>query len=472
MEQQRMAEMFFRRYYPFVIDKNGKIVSITREYAAVLSRDWKSLLGKHILDVIPSTRMLEVIKDERELFGETFRLPNGDVLICDYLLMRDENGVVEGACCVSPYFINTKYEQDISVIERLHKKVSELESERQRYRQELNELERSKSYLVNLVGESPSMRHLKNLINKIADTSLVVLITGETGVGKEVVADAVHQLSGRDSGRYVKINCAAIPSDLLESELFGYEAGSFSGASKDGKMGKFEFANNGTILLDEIGEMSLNLQRKLLRVLQDSEIVRVGGLTPVKLNVRVICSTNCVLEDMVEKGTFRRDLYYRIKVADLYIPPLRERKEDLGILCDALIRKINYYHNSAVKGVTDETLELFRQYDWPGNVRELEHLLERACVLANEDYLGTYYFDLLKEWRTVGQQAEIGKIGDMLGEKKLSFEKNEIIHALIEAKGNKTLAAKALGVSRQTLYEKIKKLDINTGYKSNYDDIR
>jgi len=359
----------------------------------------------------------------------------------------------------------------VSLIERLHKKVNELESEKLRYRQELSELERSKSYLVNLVGETPSMRQLKELINRIADTSLVVLITGETGVGKEVVSDAVHQLSGRGRGRYVKINCAAIPSDLLESELFGYEAGSFSGASKDGKMGKFEFANNGTILLDEIGEMSLDLQRKLLRVLQDSEIVRVGGLTPVKLNVRVICSTNCVLEDMVEKGTFRRDLYYRIKVADLYIPPLRERKEDLGLLCDALIRKINYYHNSAVKGVTDETLELFHHYDWPGNIRELEHLLERACVLANQDYLDAHYFEVLKEWRTVGKLAKEGHAGDILGERRLSFEKNEIIRALIEAKGNKTLAAKALGVSRQTLYEKIKKLDINTGYKSNYDDI-
>jgi Transcriptional regulator containing PAS, AAA-type ATPase, and DNA-binding domains len=471
MEHNKMAQMFFRRHYPFVIDKEGNIVFITKEYAAVLKRDQKSLLGKRVKDVIPDTRLIDVLENEREIFGEPYKISTGEVLICDYLLLRDENGKVEGACCLSPYFINSKYEQDVSLIERLHKKVNELESEKLRYRQELSELERSKSYLVNLVGETPSMRQLKELINRIADTSLVVLITGETGVGKEVVSNAVHQLSGRGSGRYVKINCAAIPSDLLESELFGYEAGSFSGASKDGKMGKFEFANNGTILLDEIGEMSLDLQRKLLRVLQDGEIVRVGGLTPVKLNVRVICSTNCVLEDMVEKGTFRRDLYYRIKVADLYIPPLRERKEDLGLLCDALIRKINYYHNSAVKGVTDETLELFHHYDWPGNIRELEHLLERACVLANQDYLDAHYFEVLKEWRTVGKLVKEGYAGDILGERRLSFEKNEIIRALIEAKGNKTLAAKALGVSRQTLYEKIKKLDINTGYKSNYDDI-
>jgi len=463
-ELDRMMKLFFYRYYPLVVDKKGRIIFITKKYADFLKKNHDDLIGKYVKDVIPGTRLIQVLETEKELFSMTFKISDDQMITCDYLLLRDENGIVEGACCLSPYFVDSEYEQDIDLIEKLYKQVNHLKMETERYKQELFESENANSNLVNLIGETPPMLRLKRLINKVADTALVILITGETGVGKEVVGNAIHQLSKQKSYKYVKINCASIPRELMESELFGYEGGSFSGASKNGKIGKFEFANNGTILLDEIGEMPFDLQGKLLRVLQEKEIVRVGGLKPISLNVRVICSTNRDLKQMVQDGTFRKDLFYRINVLELNIPPLRERKGDIGLLCDSLIKKINHYHNTYVKGVTDETLELFMQYDWPGNVRELEHVLERACVISNEDYLDTFYFDLIEEIKD-SQNVDNATVnntgtGSELFDKKASFERDAIIKALAEAKGNKSSAAKKLGISRQTLYEKIRKLDI------------
>ena len=461
MNHERMTRLFFDRFFPLVVNNKGYVVYIAKEYAATLKKNPEDIIGRYVKDVIPDTRLISVLDSEQELFGELFKIETGQIVICDYILLRGEDGSVEGACVISPYFINATYAQDFRSIEKLYKQVAQLKMEKARYKQEMSEMEHLNSKLVDLVGEAPAIVQLRETIKRIIDTDIAVLITGETGVGKEVVSSAIHQWSKRKNQKFVKINCAAIPGELLESELFGYEPGSFSGALKTGKLGKFEFANHGTILLDEIGEMPLALQGKLLRTLQDKEIVRVGGLNPIKLNVKVVCSTNSELEQKVKAGLFRSDLYYRINVVNLHVPPLRERKEDIRLLCEALIKRINHYHSTGVKGITADALKLFTEYDWPGNVRELEHVLERACVMTNDDYLGEDSFDLMK-FRLAADRTSQNTVEkrDMLAGKKTSFEKNEVLSALKEAKGNKSLAAKNLGIARQTLYKKIEKLGI------------
>ncbi len=307
------------------------------------------------------------------------------------------------------------------------------------------------------------MQKIKATIEKVADSNLAVLITGETGTGKEVFANAVHQLSNRRYGNFIKVNCAAIPKDLLESELFGYNEGAFSGASKGGKVGKFEQANNGTILLDEIGELPLPLQSKLLRILQEHEIERIGGVKPVSLDVRIICCTNQNIEQMISEGKFRQDLYYRINTVELTIPPLRDRLIDIPVLCEHFIQKINQYHNCSIVGISNNVLQHFLSYDWPGNIRELEHVLERACVMSSTAILDVDHFDffLPRVYRTVTAEGNdsISKM-QTLSNKRHQAEKKAIIQALESTKGNKTKAALLLDITRSQLYEKLKRYDL------------
>lgn len=291
------------------------------------------------------------------------------------------------------------------------------------------------------------------------------MITGETGAGKEVFATAVQQLSNRCQNNFIKVNCAAIPKDLLESELFGYSEGAFSGAIKGGKIGKFEQANHGTILLDEIGELPLPLQAKLLRIIQERELERIGGTKTIKLDIRIICCTNQNLEKKVNKGKFRQDLYYRINTVELCIPPLRDRVTDIPLLCDYFIQKINHYHNCSVVGISDEVLHHFFNYNWPGNVRELGHVLERACVLSPTAILDIDQFDFFMPmvYRSVSDSDndnESLKQLVTLSNKRNHAERKAIIQALETTNGNKSKAAALLQIQRSQLYEKLKKYKI------------
>jgi transcriptional regulator with PAS, ATPase and Fis domain len=301
---------------------------------------------------------------------------------------------------------------------------------------------------------------IKETIQRFAESDLTFLITGDTGTGKEVFANAIHELSKRRNKNFVKINCAAIPKDLLESELFGYEPGSFSGALKEGKVGKFEHANGGTLLLDEIGEMPLSLQSKLLRVLQERELERVGGLKSIKLDVRIICSTNQNIEKLIEKGEFRRDLFYRINVVEINIPALRDRLDDIPLLCKHFIDKINSENGLGITNISNDAYSLFYNYEWSGNVRELKHVLERACISAGSGQLNIEHFDFLlsRMYKNsdVKKNADEGSLNDVTSE----VEKEKIIRALVETNGNKSAAAKLLKIDRSSLYNKIKRYNI------------
>ncbi|MGO0123529.1 sigma-54-dependent transcriptional regulator [Desulfothermobacter acidiphilus] len=318
-----------------------------------------------------------------------------------------------------------------------------------------------------LLGRSPAMIEVFKEIGKFADTDYTVLIMGETGTGKELVAGALHRNSRRRQGPFVRINCAAIPENLLESELFGYEKGAFTGATSR-KLGKFELAEGGTLFLDEIGEFPLTMQPKLLRVLQEKEFERVGGTKTVRVDVRIIAATNQDLERMVKEGSFREDLYYRLNVVTIRVPPLRERKEDISLLAEHFLRQAASRLGKPVQGFSSEALAILHSYDWPGNVRELRNVCERAVVLAQGMLVLPEDLPLtLREHRELGlEEGELAfklRSGQTLAEILQDVERTVILKALQEHNFNRTRTAQALGISRRTLHLKLKEYGLGEG---------
>jgi DNA-binding NtrC family response regulator len=307
------------------------------------------------------------------------------------------------------------------------------------------------------VYQSEKMHEVSSLVVRIAKTDSTCIISGESGVGKEVVLNMIHALSERKEFPLVKVNCAAIPETLLESELFGYEKGAFTGAYQR-KAGKFELANKGTIFLDEIGDIPLVLQSKLLRVIQEKEVERLGGTHPIKVDVRIIAATNRNLEEEVKKGTFREDLYYRLNVVNIVVPPLRERREDIPLLIDFFLKKYDLKHKKNVKGLTREARDIMVKYDYPGNVRELENIVERAIVLTRGDHITSQDLPNLAEQATAGDGSIRGTVE--------SIERSMIIEALVNADWVQTKAAAALGLSERMLRYKIKKYGISRSPRS------
>jgi len=291
---------------------------------------------------------------------------------------------------------------------------------------------------------------------KVAATDVTALITGESGSGKELIARAIHKMSDRKDNPFVSVNCAAIPETLLESELFGYEKGAFTGAAKQ-HMGKFERASKGSIFLDEIGDVSPGLQAKLLRVLQNKEIERLGGTRPIKVDMRFISATNKNLDSAVRDGSFREDLLYRVKVFEIKVPPLRERIKDIPLLSDYFVKKYSRTMGRNVKGISASAINFFLRYNWPGNVREMENLIQRAIILEDTDTVREETVKGLIFNNTV--QAEHGGSGvkERVEAIKSEEEKKLIINALAEARWKRMEAAARLGISRKSLFNKMKK---------------
>jgi DNA-binding NtrC family response regulator len=303
----------------------------------------------------------------------------------------------------------------------------------------------------NIIAKSPKMQQVIEVIKVVAKSNATVLITGETGTGKELVAQAIHSQSHRRGKPFVAISCAALPESLLESELFGHEKGAFTGAYAQ-KKGKFEVANRGTLFLDEIGEMSANIQVHLLRVLEEKRFTRVGGNEPIKVDVRVISATNRDMKEAVASRQFREDLYYRLNVVNIELPPLRERKEDIPLLAQHFLKKFALDNHKEVTGFSPEATDFLLRYDWPGNIRELENAIERAVILAKKPIIELA--DLPQQKLVAAQQISL--------EKNLKqVEKEHIRNVLAETKGNYTEAARILGISRMTLYNKAKAYGLN-----------
>ncbi len=317
-----------------------------------------------------------------------------------------------------------------------------------------------------IIGESDSIRRLKEQIYQAGASDSTVLIEGETGTGKELVAHSVHSCSLRSIFQFVKVNCSAIPSNLMESEFFGYEEGTFTGAQKGGKKGKFEIAHLGSIFLDEINQMDLSIQPKLLRVLQEKEIERIGSSESIQINTRVIAASNVSLREMVKQKQFRDDLYYRLNIINIIIPPLRNRREDIPLLIDNIIQKLNDKMNINIEGISAKALEYLKHRDWPGNVRELQNIIERAMNVCTGRSLS---LDDFRKIETVMMpESGVSKVeveidtDASLSDKKNNLERDMILQALEYCDYNKSQTAKALGISRTLLYQKIKKYELGS----------
>jgi len=307
----------------------------------------------------------------------------------------------------------------------------------------------------NLIGKSAAMEDVLKLTGRVAESDATVLIQGESGTGKELIARAIHYNSPRKNKPFITVNCPSIPQNLMESELFGHIKGAFTGALKDRK-GKFQLADQGTIFLDEIGDLKEDLQARLLRVLQEKEYERVGESIPFKVDVRVVAATNKNLEELVQTGKFREDLYYRLNVVWIIIPPLRDRKEDIPFLVDHFIEKYSKGQNHTI---TDDALDLMMQYDWHGNVRELENTIERAIVISRETVIGPDALQPIS--RTLKQKVQLPtEMGDIENLTFEEIEKRTIVNALNKTKGNQTKAAKLLDIPRHVLIYRMKKLGI------------
>lgn len=347
---------------------------------------------------------------------------------------------------------------DISEINRLKRELDKLN-------QKLRKVE-VKYTFKDIIGKDPEMQRMLKTAQVAAATPATIMLRGESGTGKEIIANAIHNASKRRNEKFIKINCSSIPEELLESELFGYKEGAFTGARRGGKKGLFQEADGGTLFLDEIGDVSSKMQVKLLRVLQEKEIMPVGSTEAIDVDVRIICATNKPLEEMIERGEFREDLYYRLNVFPLFIPPLRERKEDIGLISQYLLNQYNEFYDRNVNMIEPEAVELLKTSDWPGNVRELENVLSRALINLNEKEEKLSVEDV--EGALRGQDKPRSKKNDAL---QMDFpenlndaiketEKYCLLRAIKRHDGDKNKAANDLGIPLRTLYYKCKNLGI------------
>lgn len=348
--------------------------------------------------------------------------------------------------------ISSLIAQKVSLLERIEREKQALNDENVRLRKELGK----KYSFTNIIGNSRKMQEVFYLINQVAKSNANVLLLGESGTGKELVANAIHYNSLRASKPFVKVNCAALPANLVEAELFGYEKGAFTGASRQ-KEGRFELASSGTIFLDEIGSLALESQGKLLRVLQERELERLGGTRTTKVNVRVIAATNRDLAAAVERGAFREDLFYRLNVYPIYMPALREREADILLLSDYFLDKCAKEYNKDIKRISTPAIDALVRYHWPGNVRELENCMERAVLLCDDQVIHSYHLPpTLQTAEDTGTQQS-----QSLDEASERFERELLIDALKTSRGNMRRAAVALKTTERIFGYKIKKYDIN-----------
>ena len=335
--------------------------------------------------------------------------------------------------------------EELKIITNRAIKQYELEVENIYYREE----EEKRFNFDEIIGKSSSINKVLEMVKSVASTPATVLITGENGTGKELIARAIHKNSLRKNSPFVVVNCVAFSPNLLESELFGHEKGSFTGAIAK-RIGRFEMANGGTIFLDEIGEMDLTIQTKLLRVLQEREFERVGSSRTIKVDVRILSATNKDLKKEIEERRFREDLFYRLNVFNVDVPPLRERKEDIPLIVEHLTGKYNKILNKKVKKVSAKAMELLLDYNYPGNIRELENIIERSMIMAKDEIIDEKYFNFISKEEYIEKKGTLKET-----------EKELIIKYLIQNKGNRTKTAEILGISRRSLQNKIKEYQIN-----------
>ena len=447
-----------------VVDANGIVTMISEEYAEFNGTTVADAVGKHVTEVVENTRMHVVAKTGVAEIGERQTI-HGRALIVNRIPLKDGDRVL-GAYGRVVF-------KTVEQLRELASKMNLLESKVKYYEEELTHLRGARYTFGSIVGAGAAITAAKEEAERASRTDSTVLLRGETGTGKELFAHAIHAAGPRRAGPFIKLNCAAVPAELLESELFGYEEGAFTGARRGGKPGKFELAAGGTLFLDEIGDMPLPMQAKLLRVLQEKEVDRVGGTGPRRLDLRLIAATARNLEEMVGQGTFRADLYYRVNVIPIRIPPLREHPEDLGAIAEAFLARLSADTGEPKRRLSGELLGILRAYPWPGNVRELQNGLERAVAMSPREVLRPEHFPahLLRFSLGVRRETTSGAADDggedypakgpgSLASVKAEAERSAILSALAAVGGNRTRAAELLRIHRVKLHEKIKRYGI------------
>lgn len=451
-----MVSRIINQMGPCVVsDSEGRYLYVNDLWEQSMDSTLEEIKGKYIKDFVPESRIMDCINQKKTIVGKIVGKKNGIDLHSTYIPIFDEMGQLE---CVLIYVVAQIKEKSLDMVKR----ICILDERMRYYEKELSSYKNTKYSIDDIIGESNSINELKNQIIKASKTKSNILIFGETGTGKELVAHSIHDLSSRRKYPFIKTNCAAIPENLFESELFGYVKGAFTGASREGKIGKFQQANEGTIFLDEINQMPVPLQSKILRVLQESEIERIGSTKTESIDARFIFATNVDLEKAVINKEFRKDLFYRINVFKITVPPLRERLEDIPILTNSIVTKLNFEMGMNVRFVNDDVYKKFMEYSWPGNVRELQNVIERAMNYSMGESLSWEHFEEYFNNKNLKNQPANTLYFNIpsINKKIIENEKELYLIALQNAGGNKTKAAKLLGISRTKLYYKLKELGI------------
>lgn len=438
MHKKIMSKM----YGLIIVDADCRLVFIEKTYAKLLRVDAEEVVGEPFVNIFPETRLREVILSGKPILGEIFSC-SGLTFTCHRYPIYNNDKVV-GAFA---HWANIS-DQLVDLIEKLKRRIK-------LYSAQIQKTPTSRYSLEDIIGGSRKMEALRSTIIAAALSKSTILIQGETGTGKELVAHSLHHESARAGNPFVKVNCAAIPDNLIESELFGYEEGAFTGAKRGGHKGKFEQADGGTIFLDEISQLSLSAQAKLLRVLQDKEVGPLGGSAVKTVDVRVIACTNDDLKVKVAERAFRDDLFYRLNVIPVKVPPLRERLEDIPALFEFFLDKYVRLSGRLKLDFDAEVCRFLMKYQWPGNIRELEHAIERVVNLCSAAEITASDFSWLIDPYHNVRSSSLPKLIEQI-------EYSNIVDALARANGNKKKAADMLGISRPLLYQKMKRLDVAT----------
>lgn len=430
-----------------ITDENGQLVYINEKYGQLLSINPAEHIGKHVTEVIKTSRLHIVAKTGRAEINWPHEL-NGKTLLVQRIPLKEAGNVKA--------VLGTVLFNDPGEVSKHAGQLFKLEAKLKLIEDKLTSLLSTRYTIDNIIGRSDSIEKLKELAIKAMSNDFTVLITGESGTGKELFAQAIHDGSSRRLFPFVHFNCAAIPKDLFESELFGYSPGAFTGAHPKGKMGKFEVADQGTIFLDEIGELPLEMQPKLLRVLESKQFERIGGNSVIDADFRVIAATNRDLRELMDAGLFRQDLYYRLNVLSIHVPPLRERPEDIPPTVEQILQRHQRMTPYTAIRVDHQAMAMLQNYSWRGNVRELSNALERTLCTLRQDIIRA---EDLPDEITSQFRSRKSNSSD-LKTKRSSAEKQAITDALKAANGNKTAAARILGIHRSLLYKKLERYNI------------
>ena len=439
-----------------IVDREARIVWMNEQYPHHLQLpDPAAVIGKPVEEVIPNSQMRSVVTSGRPIMLDIMDFGSESFVVMR-LPVRDESGEIIGGFGLVLF-------DDARQLAPIMSRFQSLRHELADTRRKLDEARRTKYSFANFVGTSPGCLAVKDQARRAARSTAPVLILGETGTGKELLAQAIHAAGPRAGSPFVAVNIAAIPETLLESEFFGVAPGAYTGADRKGRSGKFELAEGGTLFLDEIGDMSPALQAKLLRALQEKEIEPVGSNRLISVDVRIIAATSRRLQDEVDAGRFRADLFYRLNVMTLQVPPLRDRLDDLPVIAESLADSVARRLGEPPRSLAPDALVYLTRHDWPGNVRELANVLERALLMSDADSLEKQDFERILPGLADGRSTRAGATPKTLEEVHQAAEREAILAAIAAAAGNKAQAARDLGISRASLYEKLSTLGIAGG---------